>query len=34
LAALAAQARPAKGAVGRGIVCGDCGTSPKAVGLK
>jgi hypothetical protein len=34
IAALAAQARPAKGAVGRGIVCGDCGTPPKAVGLK
>ena len=34
VAALRAQARPAKGAVGRGIVCGDCGTPPKAVGLK
>ena len=34
LAVLAAQARPAKGAIGRGIVCGDCGTPPKAVGLK
>ena len=32
--ALAAQARPAKGAVGRGIVCGECGVGPKAVGLK
>lgn len=34
LAALGAEARPAKGAVGRGIVCADCGTPPKAVGLK
>jgi len=34
IAALAAQARAAKGAVGRGIVCADCGTSPKAVGIK
>jgi len=34
LATLGAQARPAKGAVGRGIVCGECGTPPKAVGLK
>ena len=34
LAALGSEARPAKGAVGRGIVCGDCGTLPKAVGLK
>jgi len=34
LAALGAQARPAKGAVGRGIVCGECGTPPNAVGLK
>jgi hypothetical protein len=34
IALLAAHARPAKGAVGRGIVCGDCGTPPKAVGLK
>jgi hypothetical protein len=34
IAALSAAARPAKGAVGRGIVCGDCGTPPKAVGLK
>jgi len=34
VAALATQARPGKGAIGRGIVCGDCGTPPKAVGLK
>jgi subtilisin family serine protease len=34
LAALAEQSHPAKGAVGRGIVCGDCGTPAKAVGLK
>ena len=34
LAALGSEARPAKGAVGHGIVCGDCGTLPKAVGLK
>jgi len=34
VAALTAQARPAKGAVGRGIVCADCGVGPKAVGLK
>jgi hypothetical protein len=34
IAALGAEARPAKGAVGKGIVCGDCGTAPKAVGIK
>jgi hypothetical protein len=34
IAALGAEARPAKGAVGKGIVCGDCGTPPKAVGIK
>jgi len=34
VAALAAEARPAKGAVGRGIVCSDCGIGPKTVGLK
>lgn len=34
IAALGAGARPAKGAVGRGIVCGDCGTPPREVGLK
>jgi len=34
VAALTAEARPAKGAVGRGIVCGDCGVGPKTVGLK
>jgi len=34
VAALAAEARPARGPVGRGIVCSDCGVGPKAVGLK
>jgi hypothetical protein len=34
VAALAALARPGKGAIGRGIVCGDCGTPPKAMGIK
>ena len=34
VAALAAEARPAKGAVGRGIVCGECGIGPKLVGIK
>ncbi|WP_286774389.1 S8 family serine peptidase [Sphingomonas sp. 66-10] len=34
LAALAAEARPGSGRVGRGIVCGDCRTLPKSVGLK
>jgi subtilisin family serine protease len=34
IAALTAAARPGKGAVGRGVVCGDCGTSPRTVGLK
>lgn len=29
--ALAAEARPGRGKVGRGIVCGDCRTDPKAV---
>jgi subtilisin family serine protease len=28
---LAAEARPGKGRVGRGIVCGDCRVDPKAV---
>jgi hypothetical protein len=28
---LAAEARPGKGRVGRGIVCGDCRTEPRAV---
>ncbi len=31
---LAATARPGHGRVGRGIVCGDCATAPKNVGLK
>ncbi|HWI86387.1 MAG TPA: S8 family serine peptidase [Sphingomonas sp.] len=31
--ALVAQARPGRGAVGRGIVCGACGTPPKLVGI-
>jgi hypothetical protein len=34
LAALSAEARPGKGRIGRGIVCGDCATPPKQVGLK
>jgi hypothetical protein len=34
LAALSAEARPGKGRIGRGIVCGDCATPPKEVGLK
>lgn len=33
-AALAAEAKPGSGRVGRGIVCGTCRTPPKAVGLK
>ena len=33
-ARLAAEARPGKGRVGRGIVCGDCRTDPKAVHAK
>ena len=31
---LAAEARPAKGRVGRGLVCGDCRVDPRAVGAK
>lgn len=31
---LAAEARPAKGRVGRGLVCGGCRVEPKAVGAK
>jgi hypothetical protein len=31
---LAAQARPGKGRVGRGIVCGECRIDPKSVGAK
>jgi hypothetical protein len=34
LTALAGEARPGGGKVGRGIVCGDCATPPKAVGIK
>lgn len=34
LAALAAEARPGRGKVGRGIVCGTCRTDPKAVRAK
>lgn len=32
--ALAAEATPGKGRVGRGIVCGGCAIPPKAVGIK
>ena len=32
--ALAAEARPGKGRVGRGIVCGGCRTDPRTVGAK
>lgn len=31
---LAAEARPGRGRVGRGIVCGDCRTEPRAVGAR
>jgi hypothetical protein len=31
---LAAEARPGKGKVGRGVICGGCDTKPRAVGLK
>ncbi len=31
---LAAEARPGRGRVGHGIVCGDCRTEPKAVGAR
>jgi len=31
---LATEATPGKGRVGRGIICGDCRTEPKAVGAK
>jgi len=31
---LAGEARPGKGRVGRGIVCGDCRVDPRAVGAK
>jgi hypothetical protein len=33
-ARLAAEARPGKGRVGRGIICGSCDIAPRAVGLK
>ena len=33
-ARLAAEARPGKGRVGRGIVCGECRIDPKSVGAK
>ena len=33
-AALASEARPGKGRVGRGIVCGACRTDPRAVGAR
>jgi hypothetical protein len=33
-ARLAAEARPGRGRVGRGIVCGDCRTEPRAVGAR
>ena len=33
-ARLAAEARPGRGRVGRGIVCGDCRIEPRAVGAK
>ena len=32
--ALAAEARPGKGRVGRGVVCGSCRVDPRAVGAK
>lgn len=31
---LAAEARPGKGRVGRGIVCGGCRNDPRLVGAK
>ncbi len=34
LPALAAEARPGKGKVGRGIVCAACGVEPRSVGAK
>jgi len=34
IAALAGEAKPTRGAVGKGVVCGDCGTPPKMVGIK
>ena len=33
-ARLAVEARPGKGRVGRGIICGSCDIAPRAVGLK
>jgi subtilisin family serine protease len=32
--ALAAEARPGHGRVGRGVVCGSCAIAPRAVGLR
>lgn len=34
LARLAAEARPGKGRVGRGVVCGECRVDPRSVGAK
>lgn len=34
LAQVAAEARPGRGRVGRGIVCGDCAIEPRVVGAK
>ncbi len=34
VAALTAEAKPGKGRVGRGIVCGSCATPPRNVGIK
>ena len=34
LAALAAEARPGKGRIGRGIVCGTCRVEPRSVGAR
>jgi len=33
-ARLAAEARPGRGRVGRGIVCGECRVDPRIVGAK
>ncbi|MES2135488.1 MAG: S8 family serine peptidase [Pseudomonadota bacterium] len=33
-ARLASEARPGKGKVGRGVVCGDCRTDPRSVGAR
>jgi hypothetical protein len=34
VARLAAEARPGKGRVGHGIVCGECRIDPRSVGAK